>query len=73
MARLIEATVLTQPGEVAPTFLPAGSELPAWAEKMVGRHLLEGDGPATPVEPEPEPESEPVEAEKPRPSRSRKG
>lgn len=51
MARLTSATVLTRPGDLAPTFLAAGSEVPDWAEGMVGDHLVEQPSPTpAPVE-----------------------
>lgn len=46
VATLRESTVLTRPGEVSPTVLLAGSEVPEWAEGMVGDHLLAAPTPA---------------------------
>ena len=68
MARLKASTVVTRPGDLAPTVLSAGDEVPSWAEGMVGDHLLEDttvksepvvEGEAAKAEPEPEVEAKP--------------
>ena len=49
MARkLTENVILRNPDRGDPVFLPAGSEVPEWAEGLVGDHVLEsGSGPAS--------------------------
>lgn len=43
MGRVLnEATVVRNPDTRASTFLPAGTEVPAWAEDLVGDHLTAG-------------------------------
>ena len=44
--RLTENVILRNPDRGDPVFLPAGSEVPDWAEGQVGDHVLEsGSGP----------------------------
>lgn len=40
MAKLIDNTVLAHPETGAPTVLLAGEDVPSWASKLVGKHLL---------------------------------
>lgn len=41
MTRLLENTVVVGPGMVGPVPLMAGTELPEWADGLVGPHLLD--------------------------------
>ena len=41
MPILAATTVLTPPGEFVPVTLQEGTEVPEWAEGMVGDHLLD--------------------------------
>ncbi len=45
MATLTENVILRDPSTGAPASLLAGSELPEWAENLVGAHALENPSP----------------------------
>lgn len=46
---LNDNTVVRNPATGAPVLLPEGSELPEWAEDLVGQHLLVVEAAATSV------------------------
>lgn len=78
MPKLTGTTVVVNPTTYQPEVLLAGSDLPDWADGLVGDHLLAEPDQAEPdpVEPEPspaesEPEPAPAEPEPVKPARGR--